>query len=112
MLLDEEDEVIEIGNTLGEQTFTVLRATNINNKSNQYLTRCENKKLFFLTKELNDLYLNKNLIKLKYLYYECSHQIEDNIDIIYDKLRLFLKAEWNAKHDELYNLVRLSYSKK
>ena len=112
MLLDEEEEAVEVGNTLNEKIIPIISSNQPDTKDLSYLTRCESRKMFFLNKELYDLYTNKNIVKLKYLYYECSNQIEDDIDIIYDKIKLFLIDEWNSKHDELYNLVRLSYSKK
>jgi hypothetical protein len=112
MLLDEEDEVIEICNSQDAKILDITSTNLIIDNDNNYLTRYESKKLFFLNKELEVLYTNKNFVKLKYLYYECFHQIENDIDIIYDNLKLFLNGEWSIKHDELYNLVRLSYSKK
>lgn len=112
MLVDEEEEAIEIGDTLAEKVINVISLDQANTNISNFLTRFESKKLFFLNKELDDLYLNKNLVKLKYLYYECSHQIEGDIDIVYKNIKLFLHDDWTNKHDSLYNLVRLSYSKK
>lgn len=111
MLIDEEDEVLDISTSLNEKNVK-LSIDNIENNNINYLTRFEEKKLFFLNKEVDELYDNKNLIKLKYLYYECSNKIENDIDIIYKKIKSFLNSEWSSKHEELYNLVRLSYSKK
>lgn len=112
MLIDEEEEAIDIGYTLDEQRLDI-NANNLPNiDTTNFLTRFENRKLFFLNKEIDELYKDKNLVKLKYLYYECSHEIEDNIDMIYNNIKLFLNTEWNQKHNELYDLVRLSYSKK
>ena len=112
MLVDEEEEAVEIGNTLNEKQIKIVPVTERKNIDDNYLTRYEKKKMFFLNKEIDELYINKNANKLKYLYYECSHQIEDDIDVIYDKIKLFLNNEWGANHDGLYDLVRLSYSKK
>lgn len=112
MLIDEEDEAIEIGNLLEEKTFIVINSDKVNNPKISYLTRMESKKTFFLNKELDSLYSHNKMIKLKYLHYECFHKTEDNIDKIYNDLKQFLNQEWTNKHDELYDLVRLSYSKK
>lgn len=112
MLVDEEDEAIEIASTLEETNINILGDNELFKKSVLYLTRNEYKKKFFLSKEIDVLYADRNVGKLKYLYYECSNEMEDDIDILYEKIKAFLNQEWAAKHDTLYDLVRLSYSKK
>ena len=67
--------------------------------------------MFFLNKEIDSLYAYKKINKLKYLYYECFNQMEEEIDITYKKLKEFLNDNWSDKHENLYNLIRLSYSK-
>ena len=37
--------------------------------------------------------------------------MEEEIDITYKKLKEFLNDNWSDKHENLYNLIRLSYSK-
>jgi hypothetical protein len=110
MLLDEEEEAVEIGNTLKEVEINI-DAKKEKNEVNNYLTRSESYKILLLHKEIDNLYENKNVIKLKYLYYECSNTIEDDLNILYEYLKRFLTEEWSSKHDNLYNLVRLSYTK-
>jgi hypothetical protein len=110
MLLDEEEEAVEIGNTLKEVEINI-DAKKGKNEVNNYLTRSESYKILLLHKEIDNLYENKNIIKLKYLYYECSNTIEDDLNILYEYLKRFLTEEWSSKHDNLYNLVRLSYTK-
>jgi hypothetical protein len=110
MLLDEEEEAVEIGNTLKEVEINI-DAKKGKNEVNNYLTRSESYKILLLHKEIDNLYENKNIIKLKYLYYECSNTIEDDLNILYNYLKKFLTEEWSSKHDNLYNLVRLSYTK-
>jgi len=112
MLVDEEEEVIEIGNTMEEQFLNVLGDNELFKNEVIYLTRHEYKKKFFLNKEIDILYTDRNVGKLKYLYYECSNEMEDDIHLLYDKIKLFLNQDWNMKHEALYDLVRLSYSKK
>ncbi|MDD2202909.1 MAG: DUF3603 family protein [Bacilli bacterium] len=112
LLLDEEEEVFGICNTQDEKALDITASNIESNNTNNYLTRYEGKKLFFLNKELEGLYFDKNLVKLKYLYYECFRQIENDIETIYDRIKTFINDEWSTKHNELYNLVRLSYSKK
>jgi hypothetical protein len=110
LLIDEEEEAIEIGNTMKEIQINIVQRKQIKESFN-YLTRNESYRMYFLNKEINNLYQTKNIVKLKYLYYECSNQIADDIDIIYNYLKTFLNSEWNIKHNSLYDLVRLSYSK-
>ena len=111
MLLDEEEETCEIGLTLKEKNIDI----NNNNQlfiNNLYLTRSEYYKLSFLNIEINNLYKNKYIEKLQYLYYECFNVIDKDINNIYKRLINFINNEWSNKHNELYDLVRLSYSKK
>ena len=111
MLLDEEEETCEIGLTLKEKNIDI----NNNNQlfiNNIYLTRSEYYKLSFLNIEINNLYKNKYIEKLQYLYYECFNVIDKDINNIYKRLINFINNEWSNKHNELYDLVRLSYSKK
>ena len=111
MLLDEEEEACEIGLTLKEKNIDI----NNNNQlfiNNIYLTRSEYYKLSFLNIEINNLYKNKYIEKLQYLYYECFNIKDKDINNIYKRLINFINNEWSNKHNELYDLVRLSYSKK
>lgn len=111
MLLDEEEETCEIGLTLKEKNIDI----NNNNQlfiNNIYLTRSEYYKLSFLNIEINNLYKNKYIEKLQYLYYECFNIKDKDINNIYKRLINFINNEWSNKHNELYDLVRLSYSKK
>ena len=111
MLLDEEEETCEIGLTLKEKNIDI----NNNNQlfiNNIYLTRSEYYKLSFLNIEINNLYKNKYIEKLQYLYYECFNIKDKDINNIYKRLNNFINNEWSNKHNELYDLVRLSYSKK
>ena len=111
MLLDEEEEACEIGLTLKEKNIDI----NNNNQlfiNNLYLTRSEYYKLSFLNIEINNLYKNKYIEKLQYLYYECFNIKDKDINNIYKRLINFINNEWSNKHNELYDLVRLSYSKK
>lgn len=112
LYIDEEVEVLDVAYNMNETPLSIINGNIIKIENNYFLTRAEERKKTFLTKELNELYTNRNIVKLKYLYYECSNEIADDLDIIYDRIRSFLNNEWNDRHEELYNLVRLSYSKK
>ncbi len=111
MLIDEESEVLEIGNSIKE-VYIDIKVNSNNNFNNIYLTRLENYKKFFLNKEIDSLYDSKNINKLKYLYFECSNKIEDDINMIYLKLKDILNDCWDHRQNNLYDLVRLSYTKR
>lgn len=112
LLIDEAEESVDIGNSLTEETLSILCNIQRGNDVKNYLTRYERRKLFLLQKEIDNLYNSKNIVKLKYFYYEINHHMEDDVNILYKKIKMFLEDEWSSKHDDLYNLVRLSYSKK
>lgn len=111
LYIDEEVEVLDVAQGMSETKINVINGT-VAEEKNMFLTRNETHKKQFLIKELEELYINKKIDKLKYLYYECFSSIEYNIDIVYERIKQFLNMEWDKKHDDLYDLVRLSYSKK
>ena len=69
LLLDEEEEVLEICDTL--QKLDVEYQTDNKDLDKSLLTRREEKKKNFVEKDLIYTYKNKNYTKLKYLYSEC-----------------------------------------
>ncbi len=111
LYIDEEAEVLDIAQGMSETTINIINSS-IFEDNNMFLTRNEAQKKQFLAKELEELYMNKKIDKLKYLYYECFSSVEYNIDTVYERIKQFLNIEWDKKHDDLYDLVRLSYSKK
>lgn len=112
LLIDEGEEAISIGCTLNKKNLHIISNDQSQNNVNNYLTRSESRKLLILKREIDGLYDSRNIVKLRYFYYEINNDIEDDINVLYNKIKLFLKAEWSSKHDDLYDLVRLSYSKK
>lgn len=110
LLIDEEEEVLDIVE-MNDDIKLEIKVQNEASKGNNFLTRSESYKMFFLNKEIDSLYAYKKINKLKYLYYECFNQMEEEIDITYKKLKEFLNDNWSDKHENLYNLIRLSYSK-
>jgi hypothetical protein len=109
LLIDEANEVTEIAESLREVDIK-YKILNYNN-NHKYLTRNEKRINFFLNKELNNIYRDKNIDKLKYYYYECFGKVNNNINDIYEELKKFINSDWNGKHKYLYDLVVLSYKK-
>jgi len=109
LLLDEEEDILDISDRLGEIRID-YEIKGIKDKSND-LTRLENHIIKYLKKDLSNSYKDKNINKLKYLYYEYFNKQCDDIDKIYQSLSSELE-NINEKHFALYNLIKLSYSHK
>ncbi len=61
-------------------------------------------------REINSLYKNNNIEKLKYLYIEYFDQKEENISKAYNDLIESLNS-MDDKHIVLYNLLKLTCKK-
>lgn len=110
LLLDEEEEVLEIGEELipMDIPYTIISK---NNKVS-YLTRKEEQENNFLSKEIKKIRQNKEEPKLNYLYKEFF--LEEGGDFN-SKLRILEKEiskEYNNFHHKLYKLLKLSAIKK
>lgn len=110
LLLDEASDVIEKGEFL-KLIKIGLKVINFKNKD-KFLTRREKEIISFLNRELKNIYQVKMIDKLKYLYFECFNQFNDDLECIYQQLKSFINQGWTNKHQELYRLVKLSYNKK
>lgn len=110
LLLDEEEETIDMSFKLqiSKIKYSIIK----NKKDNPFETRLENRIKKFLQKEFDDCYIESQKEKLKYLYTEYFNDIKDNIDDIYKELKNSLKDGINSKHNKIYELLKLSYTKK
>ena len=110
LLLDEEEYVLDLCNKLGNINinYKIIKKRN----KHEFQTRLERHIIKYIKKDLVDDYTKKDLNKLKYLYYEYFNKHSDDIDIIYNSLIQELDKEINEKHYNLYNLIKLSYSRK
>lgn len=110
LLLDEEEEVLEIGEDLQDMDipYKIIKQTN----KISYLTRKEEEEKKFLEKEIKKIKINKEESKLNYLYKEFFSNELDNFN---DKLNVIIKEiskDYNSFHHKLYNLLKLSTIKK
>ena len=110
LLLDEEEEVLEIGEELVimDIPYNIISK----NKKVSYLTRKEEEEKKFLIKEIKKIKANKEESKLNYLYKE-FFTIE--LNSFNDKLNLIeqeISKDYNSFHHKLYNLLKLSTIKK
>ncbi len=110
LLLDEEEDILNLSHRLA----TVKLDYEIINRRKRvdYKTRLERKVIKFIKKDIRDSYVKKDYSKLKYLYYECFNQKNDNMDEIYKKLLEKLDGEVTDNIYKLYDLIKLSYSHK
>lgn len=109
-LLDEEESIIEEACNFKEELLKYKLGDEY--KIDYYLTRKELFKKNYLLKELNFLEKNKDYEKLNYLYEEIFKK--DNLTYKERILRLIenIKNNYNFKHNELYEIIRLTYTKK
>ena len=110
LLIDEEEEVLEIGEELVVMDIS-YKIMSKNNKVS-YLTRKEEEEKKFLTKEIKKIKKNKEESKLNYLFKEF---FIDDVGTFNDKLNVLEKEiskDYNSFHHKLYNLLKLSTIKK
>ena len=110
LLIDEEEEILEIGEDLVVMDIPYEVISKTNNIS--YLTRKEEEERRFLTKEIKKIKQNKEKSKLNYLFKEF---FIDDVGTFNDKLNVLEKEiskDYNSFHHKLYNLLKLSTIKK
>ncbi len=108
LLLSDEENLIEIMFTIKETKLEYEKEEK--RKSSIFIRRVENiKKIIKL--ELDNLYKDKNILKIKYLYLEWFNEISDDPKYMYEKMQKALKNEVSDKEISISNLIKLSYSK-
>lgn len=110
LLLDEENEVTQGAVGIDEESisYKVIKKDN----SFNFLTREEEFQKKYLLKEVSFLFEKKDVDKLSYLYEEVFGK--DTRDIIskYERLVDDLTYHFDFRYRQLFDIVRLSYSKK
>ncbi len=111
LLLDEEDEILLLGNrlTLTNIDYNIIDSKKNNNTS---LTRNEFLIKTNLEKEFKTLYNNNLVDKLNYFYFEYFNKINNNKELCYKELIDSLNNNFNKKHVNLYDIIKLSYEHK
>ncbi len=110
LLLDEEDDIISECFYLEEEKIDFEKLSKY--LPLQFLTRKELFRKNYLLHEVKELYLNKNFIKLEFLYQELYGRNKISIEEKYQKIIFDLTTNYNEKHDALFDIVRLTYMKK
>lgn len=110
LLLDEEEDILDETTLLDEEKieYEIIEKYKID----YFLTRDESFKKKYLLKELNYLAKEKDYEKLNYLYEEIFPKDELTFLEKIDKLVKELNENYNSKLNELYEIVRLTYTKK
>lgn len=105
LLIDEELEVLEVVNRINESkiNYKIIKQNFINN----FKTRQEIEMMNYINDELKQI-KNSNLEKIRYLYYECFNEKEDNPEVIMNKMKVELKKNWNTIYPKIYNFFKLT----
>ncbi len=101
LLIDEEEEVINEAGNLKLYNVPIIKNKNI---SVQNVNRSQKDKMSFLINYINK---EKNIINLKYLYYDYFEKEEDSIYNIKKKLINEINNNWNSKFDNLCTTVKM-----
>lgn len=110
LLLDEEEELLEECCDLPEQQITYKVITKY--KKEYFLTREEIKKKRYLLKEMDNIYKENNIDKLNFLYAELFKKDELSFYDKYIRIKSDIEDNFSSKHNKLYDIVRLTYTKK
>ena len=106
LLLDEREDVLSIARDIKSTELSF----EVNNKKNviNFKTRKENQIYNYIMKEFQQ----KNYERLKYIYFECFNEQEDEYNKIIKKLKEKLTYDWNETYPKIYNILKISSSKK
>lgn len=108
LLIDDDLNILEVIYGIKETTFDyeIIKKIEMNQTLRQ---EKEAKKLILL--EINNLYQNKEIDKLKYLYYEYKKENINDIDYIYEQIKSDLERKIDQDILKLYHIIKLSYHK-
>ncbi len=110
LLLDEEEDIIEECSNIEKISVKYEKIGKYQNKL--FLTREERLRRNYLIKEIKLTYENKWYDKLEYLYQEIYESDDKDIALKYRVLMNDLINNYSNQHNKLYEIVRLTYTKK
>ena len=108
LLIDDDLNVLEVIYGMKETNLNYEMLKKIEETQTLRQER-EAKKLILL--EINNLYNNKEIDKLKYLYYEYKKENIGDIDYIYEHIINDLNKKIDKDILKLYHIIKLSYHK-
>ena len=106
LLLEDENNICEVSFSIKMKDIEIKKIDKLN-YSHEF--RQETKIKSVITKEILELYKNKDKNKLEYLYYEWFNEKETNLDIILKKMLQDIKKELKSIHCEIYKIIKMSY---
>lgn len=101
MILDEENEVLDICECMNLYDFDLV-SLNKNNKF-EFMTRFESERFKFIKSELKII----SDEKIRFLYYECFNEIEDDKDKIYSRFMKEMNNNFNLFSSKIYDFLKL-----
>lgn len=112
LLLDEEQEILDFSSRIKEQEINYNVIKNEKQNQNNTLTRKEQEIKIELEQEINILYKENKVDKLNYYFYEYYGKIINDKETVFKKLIESINNNFNDKHIELYEIIKLSYQNK
>ncbi len=99
------DEKIDILNYVKRLNITNIDYKIISRYKTYLITRKEIDMIEFIKNEINLIYKNNNIDKIRYIYYECFNKLENDLLIINNDLEKYIKNN----PEKIYNLLKLKY---
>lgn len=105
LLFDEEEDIISSGLKLEDYNieYNVIKKMNFNST----FTRKEGKIILLLSKYLDKIYENKKNDEIKYMYFECFDEEEDNEKSAYLKLKSMVENGAMEVINKLKSLIKV-----
>lgn len=103
LLLGDE---INIGEIMFTMTDTKLTYTKLTKYPKRGCLRQIDRMKKVIKKEIDTLYENKNISKLKYLYFEWFNKQNEDINIVYQEMNRSLKENFNDNIERIYELIK------
>lgn len=104
--LEDEDEILRYSKRFN---FSEVEYEIVGDRDNYlFLTRREEMIKDFLTLEIDKIYQNKEFSKLEYIYLEYFDKLDDNREVMKNKLLDFINKEIDERCIYIYNLLHLS----
>jgi len=110
LLLDEEEELLDIADSLNTIPLTYKVKKNMQNT--KFLTRKEEFIRNYLMKDIKASYTTKNYHKINYMYEECFSYADKSIEEKYQELLHDINTNFTSKYLNLFQILRLSSKRK
>ena len=107
--IDEDEEVLDLSRRMEETNFT-YQIFGINYFPD-FKTRKEIEIEKYVLNNIENLYNNDEIDKLKYIHYDCFGKVEEGKNKIYDKINLEIVNNNSILSNKIYDFFRLISSK-